>query len=260
MTNRFSAQRFIERIGALSGELGREVIVLDEVDSTSSELRRRLKKGARPDTVVVAHRQLRGRGRVGRVWHSSIEGNLCFSTALRIGGPTDETVPLLPLAAGLAAREAAAETGAEVFLKWPNDLLIQNRKVAGILCETVTLKKKEALAVVGLGVNIADVSFSEDIARTAISLNKVIEKEADISFLAARFTVCLERLNRLISEGARREIPDAWRKAAEPFGRRVQVGDITGKTVDLAPDGRLIVQDDAGNNILIAGGIVESLG
>ena len=258
MTNRFSAKRFIERIRELEGNSDRDVIVLDEVDSTSSELRRRLKNGERPNTAVVAHQQLQGRGRVGRIWHSS-EGNLCFSTSLLIGGPTDETVPLLPLAAGLALREAVAETGAESFLKWPNDLLIQNRKVAGILCETVRLSKEEALAVVGLGVNIADISFPEEISRTAISLGRVIQKEADMSFLAARFTVSLERLSRLISDGARSEIPDAWRKAAEPFGRRVQVGDVTGKTVDLAPDGRLIVRDAAGNDVLIAGGIVESL-
>lgn len=259
MTARFSAQKFFERLRMLGDDGDREVAVFDEIDSTSSELRRRLQAGAQSGLTAVAHRQTGGRGRLGRTWHSPLEGNLCFSVVLKIAGPIDETIPLLPLAAGLAAHEALTEAGAQPYLKWPNDVLVHHRKLAGILCEAVDLTKQGAWAVVGIGVNIAQRPFPPEISQTAIALNAMLEKDADMSRLAARFLFSLENWNRRIGDGERTAVVDAWRKAAEPFGRRVKVGEVTGKTVDLAPDGRLIIQDDEGQDLRIAGGIVESL-
>ena len=259
MTVRFLETRFLERLRALGGNTDRSLHVLEEIDSTSDELRRRLCAGEGPGTIVVAHRQTRGRGRVGRTWHAPPEGNLSFSIAVELAGPTAETVPLLPLAAGIAAHKAVDETGASAALKWPNDVLIDGRKLAGILCETARLSPEGALAIVGIGVNIADRPFPKEIEEIAVSLNRVLGSAANISALAARFTACLETWAARINAGERRAVPVRWKQSAEPFGRRVQVGDVIGNTADLAPDGRLIVVDDAGTETLIAGGIVESL-
>ncbi len=262
MPHRFSKDAFLERLSALGGDCDREVLVFETLDSTSSELRRRFEKNHSErwaKSVTVAHRQTGGRGRLGRVWHSPPEGNLCLSVAMRLNGPASQIVPLLPLAAGLAARDAAMEAGASPLLKWPNDLLVQGRKAAGILCEAVELEENAASVVVGIGVNVIDTPFPSDIADTAVALNAVTASPVDISALAARFVSLLEAWNRRIAAGVRDDVVQAWRKAAEPFGRRVKIGEITGKTVDLAKDGRLVVENDAGEEILVAGGIVESL-
>jgi BirA family biotin operon repressor/biotin-[acetyl-CoA-carboxylase] ligase len=259
LVNFFFVETFRERLVSLGDGTSREVLLLDEVDSTSTELKRRIKQGAMPGTIAVAHRQTQGRGRLGRVWHSSPLGNLYLSILMETGAPTNETVPLLPLAAGIAAHEAATEVGAYCHLKWPNDVLVSGKKLAGILCEAVMMSKDRAQVIVGLGVNIPDAPFPPEIAHTAVSLNTVLKKEIDISFLAAGFVSSLESWNLRITKGDRAALIQEWRKRAEPFGRGVKVGDVTGKTVDLASDGRLIVLDDHGQEHLIAGGIVESV-
>jgi len=110
----------------------RDVVVLAEIDSTSDELKRRLRAGAAgPGTLVIAETQTAGRGRLGRAWWSPPAGHLYASLAVAVPGPPDERVPLVPLAAGAAAADALAALDVRgVLLKWPNDLLRGGRKVA----------------------------------------------------------------------------------------------------------------------------------
>ena len=138
-------------------------------------------------------------------------------------------------------------------------MLVEGRKLAGILCETARLSAEGALAIVGIGVNIADRPFPEEIEKIAVSLNRVLGHTADMSTLAAR----LYRLPRDLGRAYQRRGADR-RSGALETGRRavrtlVSSGRYRRKYGGSGADGRLIVVDDAGKETLIAGGIVESL-
>ncbi len=259
MTLLFSRDIFVSSLNELSAPVPEQIHVFEKIDSTSNELSRRLKAGAPHNTTVIANRQTNGRGRMGRSWHSEITGNLFISTALVINGPTKETVPLLPLAGGIAVHEAVKHVGANCELKWPNDLLVSRKKLAGLLFEAHMLKDEHAIVIAGLGLNIVDVTFPTDIALTAVSLNSVLKREVEMSSVAAQFLAYLMVWKKKIENGCRNELVQEWKKRAEPFGRRVKVGEVVGTTVDLTPHGHLIVQNDKGEFVEIVGGIVESI-
>lgn len=127
---------------------GFTVEVLPEIDSTSSELMRRIRAGRPEPTLLVAERQTAGRGRMGRPWQGEVGSSLAMSLALPLA-PTDWSG--LSLAVGVAVVGALHPA---LQLKWPNDVWFQDRKLAGILIETVAAGS-ERHAIVGIGVNIA---------------------------------------------------------------------------------------------------------
>jgi BirA family biotin operon repressor/biotin-[acetyl-CoA-carboxylase] ligase len=238
----------------------REIVFHTCIDSTSTDLKRRLGAGLGPGAVVAADMQEKGRGRRGNVWHSPSEGNLYLSLAVAVPEPFQRTLPLLPLAAGIAIWDVVDRIGiVEPKLKWPNDLLVAKRKLAGILCESKDTSKRPVVAIVGLGVNMGTDAFPDQLKEIATSLKQLSGYSIDSAVLAARWVAGLEQWIRLIAQGKRSELVDAWRERAEPFGRRVRVGEIEGETVDLAEDGRLILRKDNGEQTVVSGGIVESI-
>lgn len=119
-----------------------DIVRLVETTSTNDEAKQGARAGAAHGTVWVAERQTAGRGRQGRVWLS--EGGLTFSVLLRLEGPT-QNLPLVGLAAGLAVADAIPNAK----VKWPNDVLVGGKKVAGILSET-----SDGALIVGIGINV----------------------------------------------------------------------------------------------------------
>ena len=138
---------------------GWSIVWLDEVDSTNDHLRR---SGSRPGTVVVAKRQTQGRGRRDNRWQSVEGQSLTFSVLLRPEVPL-ALWPRLSLAAGLAVAETLEGMGYEAGVKWPNDLWIGGRKVAGILVES-----SDDGAVVGIGLNLGMQEFEPGIEATSL--------------------------------------------------------------------------------------------
>lgn len=126
---------------------GFTVEILPEVDSSNSELMRRARAGRTEPVLLVAERQLAGRGRLGRGWHSAPGDSLTFSLGLPLA-PTDWSG--LSLAVGVAVAEALHP---DIGLKWPNDLWWHDRKLAGILIETASFGEQR-YAVIGVGINI----------------------------------------------------------------------------------------------------------
>jgi len=251
----FSRELFLRDLGAAGGETEREVRALAEVDSTSSELARLLGGGAAAGTVVVAESQRAGRGRQGRSWHSPAAGGLYISLAVDCGDRPG-AVTRLPLAAGVAAVDAAVAAGAPApVLKWPNDLVLNDRKVGGILCEVNDPRRAPGLVVVGLGLNLGRFDPPPELERIAAGL-AVDEREV----VAARWVVGVERwIAELARPGSEAGLVRAWRERAEPFGRRVRVGEVTGTTVDLDGQGRLLIARDDGLVVAVVGGIVENV-
>ena len=130
------------------------ILNLDVLDSTNAHLRRLAAEHTPLWTVVLAARQERGRGRVGRTWQSPL-GNLHLSVLLP--PPSTERLTLVPLLLAVAVQQALADLGVAARLKWPNDLLVGDHKVAGILVETAFGGVPPGALVAGIGINVATV-------------------------------------------------------------------------------------------------------
>lgn len=173
---------------------GRALRYHDEIESTNIEAKKLAAAGAPEGTVVVAERQSAGRGRLGRRWTSPAGKGLLFSVVLR--PPVDMAdVHLLTIAAATAACDAI-ESLADVSLriKWPNDLLIDDRKVGGILLEVAGAQDAIDWVVVGIGLNV-NTEYSElpvALRRTAVSLKTAAGRAVDRSELLARLLLSLE--------------------------------------------------------------------
>jgi BirA family biotin operon repressor/biotin-[acetyl-CoA-carboxylase] ligase len=152
VTDVLDADRIAAGLGQPQRALLGGVTVLPEVDSTNSELLR-IPAAKQHAHAVIAERQLAGRGRRERRWHSPAGGNLYFSLGWRFESP-GVTLSALPLVAALAAAQALSDAGIEGHgVKWPNDILIDGRKACGILAE-MKWTGSEALAVIGIGINV----------------------------------------------------------------------------------------------------------
>jgi len=188
-----------EQLQAVLGERGFSVAVRDYVDSTNSRLLALSQHGAAHKSVLAAEWQSGGRGRRGRTWHGRLGGGLTFSLLWRFNRPLTG-LSGLSLAVGLGLARALRELGAPAEVKWPNDLLVDGRKLAGILIETQGDMLGAASAVIGIGVNVragAEVAAAAGVRLT--DLSEVLDPLAppDRNHLLA---VILTELDRLLPE------------------------------------------------------------
>jgi len=231
--------------------LGRPLLFVHQVDSTNSRCAELARGGGQHGTVIVADQQTAGRGRLKRSWHSPGGENLYFSVLMRPDWPVGEAPPL-SLAAGVALAEVV-----EGFLtrppelKWPNDLLHQGRKLAGILIEAAADRGGLAYVVLGIGINVNQLEFPAPLDETAGSLRMAAGAPVNRAEVLAAALERLEHwIDRLRGEGAH-PIIDAWRRFWTWQGRMVTVrnGDreLTGTAVGIDPRGALRLRDSTGN-------------
>ncbi len=149
---------------------GRPVLVFDSVDSTNNEVKRRAEAGADAGLLVIAEEQTTGRGRRGRTWTSEKGRGIFMSLLLR---PDIEpgNASMLTLVMGMAVHDALEEIcGEPVFIKWPNDLVMGEKKVCGILTEMSAETDFIHYIVIGIGINVHDTEFPGELAQTASSI------------------------------------------------------------------------------------------
>jgi BirA family biotin operon repressor/biotin-[acetyl-CoA-carboxylase] ligase len=227
----------------------RQVEWHDALDSTQHRARALANAGAPEGTAVFADRQLAGRGRLGRTWFSPVGANLHLTVVLRPACAPSAVAPL-SLVAGLAVVDAVrAATGIELGLKWPNDVQLDGRKIAGILTEMQgeTDRVDAALVGIGLNVNLPASALPAELAATATSLRIALGHTIDRADLAARLLAAIEaRYGRFLSEGFR-GMRSEFEAASVLRGRTVEVsGPAT------AVSGRVRGVDDEGA-LLLAG-------
>lgn len=170
--------------------LGKTLQFFESVESTQDVAREWILNGAPHGAVVIADTQTKGRGRVGRSWFSPPGKNLYFTAALLLPNP-HPPLGTLSLLVGVAVAEALRKFGAEVFVKWANDVVSKTgRKLAGILIEGFEAEPQRFWALVGIGINVnlAENEFPDDLQLTATSLKVVCGRELD------RFEVLTEVL------------------------------------------------------------------
>src|SRR5579884_874695 len=233
----------------------RPVEWVPSVDTTMRLAARLAAEGAPSGTVVGADEQTEGQGRLGRSWHSEADTGLYFSVVLRMPF-SPETLPLVTMAIGLAVREAIASTGIATDLRWPNDVLIDDRKVAGILTQF-----ESGAVVAGIGVNVNQREFPPDLADIATSLRIVCGREQSREDLLVAILPAVEEMcGVLLQEGTYAILRLFAASSSYVHGRRVVIdlGDeeLRGTTAGLSAAGFLLVRDDAGTeHTIIAGGV-----
>jgi BirA family biotin operon repressor/biotin-[acetyl-CoA-carboxylase] ligase len=233
------------------------------VDSTNDLARALAEAGAPEGTVVIADQQTTGRGRLGRLWFSPPKRNLHLSVVLRppLSPPQ---APILTFAAAVALGQAIREkTGVQVQLKWPNDLLVSGRKLAGILTEMSALGREVSWVVVGIGVNVNLEArhLPGELVETATSLKIATGQAHSRAELGAAILQSFERwCARLYVEGPD-AVLDAWRQQSATLGRRVRIREagetIEGIAVGLEGTGALLVETAPGTTVRVLTGDVE---
>lgn len=232
--------------------------------------------------IVGADEQTSGRGRRGTTWASPVGAGLYFSFVARPSGarkeggasPASKTVEATPslgwptaslslitLAAGVGVRDGVqAATGLTVDLKWPNDLIIGKRKLAGILAEGVAIGSSHQAVIIGVGVNVLAAVYPPDVETRATSIEGELGKSIDRGHVLAEILIALwDRLAQLDQRPG--DILQSWRAASpNAVGTRVEWNGKHGTTAGIDDSGALLVKTSAGVERIIAGELHWHLG
>ena len=225
------------------------IIRLNTVDSTNRYAKRLALEGAGHKTLVMADEQTQGRGRRGRGWISPAGEGIFMSLILRPDLPP-ERIPMLSLHTALAVCMAVSRvTGLEAKIKWPNDIVLGGRKVCGMLLEMDADAHQVRSVVAGIGINVHQTQFPEEIAQTASSLDLLCGRRLSRMEIVRAFLAAFDEVEMLAKENAGLFM-DAYRSASATLGQRVQVialaGTYTGTALDVTESGSLIVLDEEG--------------
>jgi BirA family transcriptional regulator, biotin operon repressor / biotin---[acetyl-CoA-carboxylase] ligase len=222
------------------GIFARQVLWYPEVGSTNDIAGTLADRGADEGLVVIADRQTAGRGRLGRSWASPPGAGIYASAVLR---PSPAAAALLTIAAGVAVAEGiAAATGLSPHVKWPNDVQLHGRKLAGILAEGAVNH-----VILGVGINVQSASYPPDVAPRATSIEAELGRPVDRGLVLAECLAALAVRYRALQDGHGRSVIDSWRRRAAPIlGRRVEWESAgkrqTGLAENIDDDGALIVR------------------
>ncbi len=237
-----------------------------EIDSTNNYAKKIASEGCAHGTVVVADRQTMGRGRIGRQWQSDSADGLWFSIVVR-PELEPENIQVITLAASVAVVEAIKETqGIICGIKWPNDIILDGRKLGGILTELSAEPGHVNYVVVGIGINVnQDLEhFDYEIRQKAVSLKMYDNKPVQRSKLLGSILTSFEKLYKSVLLGKNKDIIDKWSEYSVTIGKEVKVAyrnvEYIGTAQSIAADGRLIVKCKDGVTREISAGEIQVRG
>jgi len=233
--------------------IGREILFLPEVDSTNRRAREQCLRGAKEGAVVLAESQSAGKGRLGRQWQSPAGANLYASIILR-PSISAAIAPQIPLLAGVAGANALARaTGLDARLKWPNDIFVHGKKVAGILSEMEAEGLRTRFIILGVGVNVnwRKEDIPPDLREIATSLRAEAGREFPRAEVATEFFEELEREYGLfLKEGFSSRLREEWNRLSWVNQKwatiTVMEKKFEGQVLGLDTDGALLLMDREG--------------
>lgn len=246
-------------------EIGKEIVVYDEVESTNSKANELLKQGYPSGTVVIADRQTKGKGRLGRTWISPSGKNLYMSIALKPNIPP-KYATMLTLTSVVACTTALRRyTDIPVMIKWPNDMLVDDKKVGGILTEMKIEGEKIKSAVVGIGINVnmTEQDMPDEIKEIASSLKICKGEDFSRGLLAVEIIKEFDKWYQLLERRQRKTIIDRWMQLSGTIGRQVKIvltdRELIATAEAIDEEGRLIVKLSDGTYEKICAGDVTLL-
>lgn len=239
--------------------IGREIHHYREVSSTQEAAKGLAAEGAKEGTVVIAETQTRGKGRRGREWRSPA-GGVYISIILR-PQINPARAPLLTLLAGVAVAKVLRRLyNLKAELKWPNDVMIDDKKICGILTEMTAETEAVNYCIIGIGINanVELTHFPQEFRASTTSLKKKLSVHVSRAELVRDLLGEIEQLYTVFTEQGPAPILEEWKALTDTLGARVQVTSrteaVTGQAVDVDQDGALIIRlADGSSRRIIAG-------
>lgn len=234
------------------GKIGGRLEYSEEIDSTNTQAKRlAASKDVLHGTVILANRQIAGKGRRGRSWESPLDSGIFMSILFR-PQIEPEKLSMLTLVAALAAAKAVREeTNCACQIKWPNDLVMNGKKICGILTEMGTEGKTVQYAVVGIGINVTQQSFGEELEQKATSIYLETGKVIKRSNLIQKIWMFMEEYYRIWEQcGDLGALKQEYVEQLVNLGRVVKVldpaGEYTGTACGITDTGELLVKTEEG--------------
>lgn len=239
------AHELLRRLADL--RLAHPIYLFQQIGSTNDYAKSMAEAGAPEGTLVLAEEQTHGRGRAGRAWFTPPGSALALSLILRPPLAAPQAARIIMLA-GVAACEAIEQAaGVRASLKWPNDVLVAGRKVAGILVESGLSGEALEYAVLGLGLNVSGSPAPEQVDFPATHLEAEAGRAIDRTTLLRAILAQLQAHYPTLTRDA---LFENWRARLtmlnEPIELRTETGALTGRAEGVAPDGALIFRADSG--------------
>lgn len=229
-------------------------IHISETESTNTLAKEYIERGVRSGTAIIADYQNSGKGRLGKSWHS-VPGKGLYCSIIIKPRCSREQISLITLLTGLVVAETIESIGckASVKLKWPNDIIVNDKKCGGILCEAVLGKQEDDYVVVGIGVNVnlVKADIPSELYHKVTSLQLEFKKSFEIDLVFNKiYENLLRRLEKFEKAGFEKFMDD-WRKRDYLKGKRaawctVRQEMVTGIAVSLADTGEYYIKDDKG--------------
>jgi BirA family transcriptional regulator, biotin operon repressor / biotin---[acetyl-CoA-carboxylase] ligase len=255
------ADDLLVRLGR-TAVIGRDIRVFEQTTSTNDVIERLARDGVKEGVVVFAESQTRGRGRLGRKWISPARKGLWFSILLRPELRPQETTRLTVASATALRRAIASQTKLEPEIKWPNDILVDGKKVAGILTEMSAELDRIKHVILGIGIDVnqdAD-DFPAELRKIATSLRIEGGEAVSRPALATEILRQLDNDYARVCDGKFTAITDEWEENCTTIGKNVtvQIGDrkIRGRAESLDDEGTLLLRTEHGRLERITGGDV----
>ena len=244
----------------ITSETKRQWLYLSKTDSTNLEIIRRLNNHPLEEgLVVIADCQTSGRGRLGRAWYSEPENGIYLSTLFR-PELSPEKLPLITLMAGLGTIFAVNQAiPCPARLKWPNDLLLNGKKIAGVLCENHSTQSPAV--IIGIGINVNNSQFPSEIKDIATSLKLETGLKIDRTSLIKNLIMQLDFQYNELKNNEIEKLLERWCQNTDLFGKTITINKgnqkITGKALRLDKLGRLVIADKSGDELVLDSGEVS---
>ncbi len=227
--------------------IGKNISFFTELNSTNEKAKKLAWEGAEAGTVIIADKQVAGKGRLGREWFSPPGTGLWFSIILRPDF-SPERAPFLTIIASLAVAEALGDCNLKPRIKWPNDILLNGKKVCGILSELVADLGEINYAIVGIGLNVNQNQFSEQLKEKATSLKIITAQRVDRVKLLQNILSSFEKFYQLLLRGEDNKILELWKDQLNILDTSIVINS-NGKTyhgtvVDISSRGELMIRNE----------------
>ncbi|WP_237690651.1 biotin--[acetyl-CoA-carboxylase] ligase [Paenibacillus caui] len=242
--------------------LGRSLKLLTVTESTQEDVRQLAEQGAPEGTLVIAEEQTKGRGRMGRRWYSPAGKGLWMSLLLRPQLPLTSAPQLTLLTAVAVCRAIRLAASVNAGIKWPNDILIDGRKVCGILLESACEDERIRYCIAGIGidVNLSEPEVPEELRRIMTSLMIESGQPVDRSVLAGAIMTEMEQLYTLYVQDGFASIANLWEALSvslhQPVTASTPSGELKGTATGLDPSGALVIRLQNGQTHKIFSGDV----
>jgi len=234
---------------------GRSLTLLERTDSTQNVAQRLAEEGAPEGALVIAEQQLQGRGRLGRSWVSPPGKGIYMSLVLRPSIPLPFTPQLTLLTAVSLCRSLRKLTGLDIGIKWPNDLLVDGRKISGILLESSAEEERLRYVIAGIGisVNLDAADYAPDMLERVVSLKMALGRPLDRAEVVSAFLNDFERLYQIYHQEGFAPVRMLWEALSVTLGKPAVLvtpqGELRGIPTGLADSGALLVRREDGTSV-----------